>query len=98
METKTVDFFGDTLLAARLTDGEVYVAAKPIAEMLGLALSAQFKKLQSHHALAGGIVVTDIPALGGQPIAIIRADLIPMWLILVPASRVASSVKERYFT
>jgi hypothetical protein len=88
MEQKTVDFYGDDLLAIRAGDGHVYVSLRHLCEALGLARQGQVRRIRDDRILSEGYQGGNVllpPSPGGrgggvQQVGMLRVDMIPLWL------------------
>ncbi len=49
---RTIEFYGDPLTVAVMSDDEVYVPVRPIAEFLGLDWSSQLQRIRRDEVLA----------------------------------------------
>lgn len=81
---KDVEFFGDTLMAARDKEGIVWAGAKWICDGLGLSdgqTKAERKKIQEDLVLSKGGRNFILPTKGGnQEVLCLQLDYIPLWL------------------
>lgn len=67
VEQKQVDFYGDSLIAVRVSDGGVYVPVRPICELLGIDWNCQRRHINRDPVLTEemrGVDVTSTP--GGR--------------------------------
>ncbi|MFN2169962.1 MAG: phage antirepressor N-terminal domain-containing protein [Candidatus Promineifilaceae bacterium] len=89
VEQKTVNFYGDDLLAIRAEDGQVYVSLRHLCEALGLARQGQVRRIRDHKILSegyqgGNVLLPPSPedGRGGgvQRVGMLRVDLVPLWL------------------
>ena len=88
VEQRTVDFYGDELLAVRAGDGHVYVSLRHLCEALGLARQGQVRRIRDDKILAegyqgGNVLLPPSPdGRGGgmQKAGMLRVDLVPLWL------------------
>ena len=97
VEQRTVDFYGDELLAIRAEDGQVYVSLRHLCEAIGLARQGQVRRIRDHKILAkgyqgGNVLLPPSPdGRGGgvQRVGMLRVDLVPLWLsgVRVQAAR-----------
>ncbi len=88
IEQRTVEFYGDELLAVRAGDGHVYVSLRHLCDALGLARQGQVRRIRDDNILSegyqGGNVLL-LPSPGGrgggmQKAGMLRVDLAPLWL------------------
>jgi hypothetical protein len=88
IEQRTVDFYGDELLAVRAGDGHVYVSLRHLCEALGLARQGQVRRIRDDKILSegyqgGNVLLPPSPdGRGGgmQKAGMLRVDLVPLWL------------------
>lgn len=90
----TVNFRQDTLFAVERDDG-VFVAAKPIAERLGLDWKGQHQRLKDDPVLSEGMEIISIPSPGGtQETTCLRLDLLNGWLFKVDTRRIKPELRD----
>ena len=97
VEQKTVDFYGDTLVAVRAGDGTVYVPVRPICDVLGIDWNGQRRRINRDAVLAQearGVDVTSTPG-GRQSMVCLPLDYISGFLFGINAERVKPEVRER---
>ena len=95
VEQREVTFYEDELIAVRSEDGQVYVAIRQMCSALGLDQRSQRRRIQNHTVLSdgytGGVIMTP-PGPGGgggrQQAALLRVDLVPLWLSTIETTRV----------
>ncbi|WP_010305298.1 phage antirepressor N-terminal domain-containing protein [Kurthia senegalensis] len=84
IEQQTVSFAGTELLAAKSTNGKIYVAVKWVSEGVGLSegqYQNQTRKIQGDLVLFKGIANLQLPTKGGlQDVLCIELDFLPLWL------------------
>jgi hypothetical protein len=91
----TVPFHGDELFAVE-TDGQVFVALKPIVLAIGLVWHGQFERIKRDPILSEGVRAIRIPSAGGpQEATGLRLDLLSGWLFTIDANRVREAVRDR---
>lgn len=97
LEQKTVDFYGDALIAARVDDGHVYVSVSQMCSALGIDSQAQTRRIRRQEVLADGFQgVANIATPGGrQTIYMLRVDLVPLWLSGVRTAAVSEEVRPK---
>jgi hypothetical protein len=103
IEQKTVTFYEDELTAVRGKDGQVYVSVRRMCEALGIDRRTQMRRIREHEILAegykrGGLMTP--PSSGGrgggvQTAALLRADLVPLWLSGISISRVKEEIRPK---
>jgi hypothetical protein len=52
IEQKTVEFYGDEIIAVRAKDGRVYVPVRPICDLLGVSWSSQQNRINRDEVLS----------------------------------------------
>lgn len=102
IEEKSVEFYGDEVVAIAVQDGaqrRIYVPIKPLSDYLGLTWSGQFERIQRDEVLSEvsrGIRVTRIPAQGGtQEMLCLPIEYLHGWLFGIQASRVREALREK---
>jgi hypothetical protein len=90
-----VPFHGDTLLAVKDEQGQVWVALKRMCESLGLAYEAQFTKLKTKRWAGITMIVTPDAKGVGQRTFCLNLDSVPMWLATIDTNRVAPDVASK---
>jgi hypothetical protein len=81
IEQKVVYFLEDELVAARATDGHIYVSLRHLCQALGLDRYGQVQRIQRQLVLSQGHYYIEIETAGGQQTAnMLRVDLVPLWL------------------
>jgi len=101
VEQREVTFYGDELTAVRAADGHVYVSIRNMCHALGLNTQAQARRIQRQPILDDGYEGVAIMATPGgqQRGAVLRVDLVPLWLSGINTKRVKESIRpklERY--
>ena len=81
---KDVDFFGDTLKAAKDEKGIVWAGVKWLCDGIGLSegqIKAERKKIQEDMILSQGGRNLTLPTAGGsQDVLCLQLDYVPLWL------------------
>lgn len=91
----TIDFHGDPITAVD-DAGTVYIAVKPISDVLGLDWSAQLKRTKRDPVLAEGMAVMAIPTPGGaQETVCLALHLLGGWLFGINAGLVRPDIRDR---
>ncbi len=97
IEQRTVDFYGDELIAIKADDGHVYVSVRHLCDALGLDRPSQVRRIKRQELLAegykGGVKLTS-PG-GVQSTGMIRVDLVPIWLTGLRVKSVRSELREQ---
>jgi hypothetical protein len=98
---KDVEMYGDLVTAVRAGDNEIYVTLAHMCDALGLDTQAQARRIQRHTVLAEGLGWVAIMATQGDApaqrrrVQVLRADLVPLWLTGVQASRVDETIRPK---
>ncbi len=89
VEQKTVLFMDDELIAIRAEDGHVYVSIGHLADALNLDRQGQTQRIQRRPVLFDGFRRGSIETPGGaQLAAMLRVDLVPLWLAGINTGRI----------
>lgn len=94
---RTVEFYGDELVAIQLADsGTIYVPLARLCDNLGIERKRQAQRIRDHPVLSKGFSSLSLDTGGGtQEAQCLRIDLIPLWLSGVNANRVGEHVREK---
>jgi hypothetical protein len=97
VDQKTVEFYGDELIAIRAVDGQIYVSFRHLCKALGLDRASQVQRVRRHEILTEGYEGGAMMASpGGQQRAgVLRVDLVPLWLAGVDTKRVKSEIRDK---
>ena len=96
VEQKLVTLYNDELLAVRTEDNQVYVSINQMCEALGIAAPMQRRRVREHEILAEGYAIGPIITEGGkQQAALLRADLVPLWLVGIQIKSVREDVQPK---
>ena len=103
VEQRTVDFYGDELLAVRAGDGHVYVSLRHLCEALGLARQGQVRRIRDDNILSegyqgGNVLLPPSPegrGGGTQKAGMLRVDLVPLWLSGVRAQAAKEEIRPK---
>lgn len=101
VEQREVTFYDDELTAVRAADGQVYVSVRNMCRALGLNTQAQTRRIRRQPILDDGYEGVAIMATPGgqQRGAVLRVDLVPLWLSGIDTKRVKDGIRpklERY--
>ena len=92
---KNVDLFGDTVIAARDEEGNIWAGVKWMCEGFGLSddqIKNERKKIGKDLALSKGGSNLTLPTKGGkQEVLCLRNDFVPLWIAKIT---VTPSMKE----
>lgn len=94
-----VPFHGDTLLAVKDEQGQVWVALKRMCEALGIEHARQVSKLKAKRWAVVHLMYTTGPDGKNYETFCLNLDSVPMWLATIDTNRVAPDVApklERY--
>ncbi len=97
-EQKTVLFYEDEVTAVRMEDGSVYVPIRPLCDRLGIAWTAQRRRILDNPVLSEELtpVIITITGTGQQVESLcLPLDFINGWLFGISAGRVKSEVREQ---
>ena len=94
---RRVDFYGDEIPVAQLTDGTLYVALRPITDFLGLAFSARCRRVLRHEILAERVRTVLVTAADGRrrDQLCLPLDPLPGWLFGVSPGRARPELMEK---
>ena len=104
VEQKEVQFYGDTIIAVRVEEGDVFVPVRPICDLLGVDWSAQRRRIvrdpvMGAEAMSVAITATDIDPDSRRPrsseMLALPLDYISGFLFGINADRVKPDVRER---
>ncbi|MBV6343728.1 phage antirepressor N-terminal domain-containing protein [Candidatus Magnetobacterium casense] len=93
--TINVKFHEDTLITIE-QHGSIYVAMKPIVEILGLTWHGQFQRIQRDAVLSKGIRIIGIPSPGGpQETTFLELKKFHGWLFKVSVNKVKPEIRAK---
>ncbi len=96
VEQKQVRLYDDELLAVKAADNQVYVSVNQMCEALGIAPPMQRRRIRDHEILNEGYVLGTVLTEGGrQQAGLLRADLVPLWLIGIQIKSVRDDVRPK---
>jgi hypothetical protein len=96
-EQKTVEFYGDDIVAIRATDGTVYIPVRPICELLGVDWNGQRRRINRDAVLSQeiqGVDVTSTPG-GTQTMLCLPLDYISGFLFGLNPDRTKPELRDR---
>lgn len=83
-EQRTVDFYGDELIAVRAEDGHIYVSLRHLCDALGIDTQGQTRRIKRHAVLMKGYSWVDILSTRRAPqrrrSQVLRVDVVPLFL------------------
>ena len=95
-ETLVVTFFEHPCLAARATDGTIYVSIRDLCDAVGLRSHSQIRRLRADEDLRTGLQTFRVVTAGGpQDQEFLILEFVPTWVSSVQRSRASVSVRER---
>ena len=107
LEVRTIDFHGDSLTAALVTDDDgrpvVFVPVRPLAEFLGLSWAGQRDRIARDDVLSDVAMIvrvtrTHMPgsrARRSLDMLALPVEFVPGWLFGIDVSRVRPELRER---
>ncbi len=96
IEQKQVLLYDDELTAVRVQGGDVYVALNQMCSSLGLDTQGQRQRISRHEILAEGVGVCKLHTPGGfQETAVLRVDLVPLWLSGIRIKSVKEAIRPK---
>lgn len=101
IEQKTVEFYGDEIIAVRASDGTVYVPVRPICELLGVSWPSQSNRINRDEVLstvAENISVFVMNTQGQdqrRSMLCLPLDYISGFLFGLSAGRVREDIKDK---
>lgn len=101
IDTRTVDFYGDQILAMLVPiqdQQEIYVPLRPLCEYLGLNWSGQLQRLRRDEVLGPAlqfVCVTHTNSAGDPNMICLPLELLPGWLFGISTSRVRDELQPK---
>ena len=101
IEQKTVEFYGDEIIAVRAKDGSVYVPVRPICDLLGVSWSSQQNRINRDEVLSEVAQTISVFVTNTQGQEQHRAmlclplDYISGFLFGLSAGRVREDIKDK---
>ena len=104
VEQKTVEFYGDELVAVRAQSGGIYVPVRPICELLDVDFDGQRRRINRDPVLSEAVMsvvvtTTDIDPSSRRPrsseMLALPLDYISGFLFGISATRVKEEIRER---
>ncbi len=93
-EQLPITLFDSVVLAARTTDGTIWLALRDLCAALGLALEAQRRRIRTNDLLH----LSQLRLREGNQLRtldVLQLDDVPVWLIGVQTQRVSEGIRER---
>lgn len=96
VEALPVTLLESAVLAARATDGSIYLSIRDVCQALAISLTSQRRRLQAHPVLREGLARFRVPTPGGrQAQDFLLLEHVPTWLVLINTARSSERVRER---
>jgi hypothetical protein len=84
VDQKSIDFYGDELIAVRAKDGHIYVSLRHLCEALGIDAQGQARRIKRQPVLLEGYSWVDILSTQPNPqrrrSQVLRVDMVPLFL------------------
>ena len=95
VEQREVQFYGDTIVAVRVAEGQVYVPIRPICDNLGVTLAGQRERI-NRDAVLSEVVTSVSVTLTQQAREMLCLPLkyVPGWLFGINADRVKPELRD----
>lgn len=95
-EQLPIALFGAAVLAVRGPDGSIYLNVRDLCESLGLAFSAQRKRIVSDEQLGPGLRQFRVrTARGPSTQDFLELERVPLWMLRIQLRRVDAAVQDR---
>lgn len=96
LEQKTVLFYGDELVALRMSDGQILVPIKPICDLLGVNWDGQRQRVQRDEILAAESRLCTVITTGqGRQMLCLPLKYLSGFLFGISSQRVKEGLRER---
>lgn len=101
LEERTVDFYGDRIVAMLVSMGEqaeIYVPLRPLCEYLGLNWSGQLQRLRRDEVLGPAlqfVCVTHTNSAGDPDMLCLPLEYLPGWLFGISTSRIRPALQPK---
>jgi len=90
----TIIKFHDAELTGVETNGEIFIALKPICEAIGIDWERQRERLNEHPILGKVPAIQGVPSAGGmQETLCLPLDFIPGWLFTINPNQVSEAAR-----
>lgn len=97
-EQRTVDFYGDELIAVRAEDGHIYVSLRHLCDALGVDTQGQTRRIKRHAVLLKGYSWVDILSTQPNPqrrrSQVLRVDVVPLFLTGISANSISDAANR----
>jgi hypothetical protein len=95
-EKKSVTVLGDTVLAAQLEDGSIYLPVRALCEILGLDRPAQVRRIKRDEALREELIEILVETEKGErETQFLRLEVVPYWLAGVTISKTKPELRDK---
>lgn len=96
-QQKQVVFY-ESEITAVLIGNDVYASIRHMCQALALDSQGQTQRIERSEVLSDGLMVCIVHTIqGDRPTNVLRADLVPMWLVGVDTRRMEDDKKQRRF-
>jgi len=96
VDTKMVQFYGDTIPVVMLADGKLYVPLRPITDALGLDFASQSRRVRADEVMgADATLVRVILLVGIRELLAIPLEQLPGYLFGIDARRVKPELRDK---
>jgi hypothetical protein len=96
VEQKEVEFYEDTIVAVRLTDGSIQVPIRPICDNLGVTLAGQRERINRDPVLSEEVTSVSVTLTQqAREMLCLPLKFIPGWLFGISANRVKPGLRDR---
>lgn len=93
---KLVTLYDDEMLAVQADDSQIYVSINHLCDALGIAPQMQRRRIREHEILGEGYAMGTVLTQGGeQQAAMLRADLVPLWLVGIQVKSVREEIRPK---
>ena len=95
-EQKTVDFYGDDLVAVRDQEGTVWVPIRRLCEAVGVAYPSQFRRIQRDPVMSEAVQSVSVTLIDGRTydMACLPLKFVRGWLFSITAARVKEEIRD----
>lgn len=95
-EQLPITMFEAVVLSVRTAEGTIYVAIRDVCQALSIDVASQRRRIRNHTILGAGMRRFRVATPGGvQDQECLELELVPTWLLMINAARVAESVRPR---
>ncbi len=100
IEQKDVEMYGDSVTAARLPDGQIYVVVAHMCDALGIDTQGQTRRIRNNPVLNDGLTWVDVLSTQGNTAQrrrtqVLRTDMVPLWLTGIRIASVKEDVRSK---